>query len=758
MSVEVELLTDIEARVRIENAMRINYSDEQWEVVKGNGRPSSVISCAGSGKTTVLIARLLYQELVFGIKAYEMLVITFNKKASTEIEERYNKARKRMGLGNFTPSFNTFHAFFLRLLRTDTKYADTEVVDSYKYSFALTDLIKNSTGFETKLDTVKSILATRSYGINNKKDYLTYNEYGDVGRAIINKYEALLKENNEMDFDDMLLLLYRELFERGNKELLQVFKETYKLVLIDEFQDISGIQYDIIEELLNEIGMNSLTVIGDADQCIYSFRGSNPRYITQFSKVVPSAKTHFLSVNYRCPQAILSFVAPSIYRNRDRVEIALQSSEEEGIVDFVGVTEDDELLEAVEEDFRQGKSVAILVRNNHQKTIISDRLTRKGIAVDMGSSSYTVKNNQVFKKLSTLIKIVRESDNSGFIKNYWMFGVSKRHLPAIKARYRGSDELWVEDVLEYNMWEVSESRKSDIRHLLQEDRADELYKLAMGLHRGSFLSGANKGYYNMSLIEDYYRYIVEGISKGVDYHEFIAGIDANQRRIDKNLGNKNAVQLATMHTVKGLEYDTVVVYDPSDSEVFPDFRVDWLGASFSLGVTEKELKTRVLDYDDEALNALASEHSTRTRDVLTVADVRERIESERRLFYVACTRAKERLIIATDLERRSSLVMEALAHRGEVDIPVVPVKDFEERTVVGVEEEIELQRKATEELERLRLVERERRKETRSKGLEELQSLLGGKKKEDVVQSTKEISKKTLTFDDITNILGDMGE
>src|SRR5699024_7237260 len=106
----------------------------------------------------------------------------------------------------------------------------------------------------------------------------------------------------------------------------------------------------------------------------------------------------------------------------------------------------------------------------------------------------------------------------------------------------------------------------------------------------------------------------------------------NQRRIDKNLGNKNAVQLATMHTVKGLEYDTVVVYDPSDSEMFPDFRVDWLSASFSLGVTEKELKTRVFNYDDEALNTLASEHSIRTRDALTVADVRERIESERRLF------------------------------------------------------------------------------------------------------------------------------
>src|SRR5699024_2082664 len=110
---------------------------------------------------------------------------------------------------------------------------------------------------------------------------------------------------------------------------------------------------------------------------------------------------------------------------------------------------------------------------------------------------------------------------------------------------------------------------------------------------------------------------------------------------------------------------------------FPDFRVDWLSASFSLGVTEKELKTRVFNYDDEALNTLASEHSIRTRDALTVADVRERIESERRLFYVACTRAKERLIIATDLERSSSLVMEALAHRGEVDIPVVPVKPFE---------------------------------------------------------------------------------
>ena len=1045
-------MTDIEARVKIENAMRINYSDEQWSVVNDTNRPASVVSCAGSGKTTVLIARLLYKELVEGIKPYRMLVITFNKKASEEIEERYQLARRRIGLPNFNPSFHTFHAFFLRLLRSDVKYEDYTVSSSGKYLFSLADMVKTHQTLKSNIDLVKDILATRSYGINNKKDYLTHNEFGDMGVEVIKKYEELLEENEEMDFDDMLLLLYREIFEHQNQDIIDIFKESYDLVLIDEFQDISGIQYDIIEELVSAIGMNRLTVIGDDEQashvdaevlmqggttkragdlkvgdrvvsykmgdsfelssdskygkgyeildksmhreegalevvtesghrstysqghisiakisakrdsyvtylmrnregfyrlgvailyrlenyhpvfglkramrldkgiegwvltlegnkdgaikkinelseefgvprtlfnqlehrdnvdleeivedregnyvvtgkahevytsetleeisnnanellnyygrmleyplcskidpelndihytsnasfkiracnlipemfdmvvrnpdnsiehsklkevnyiegfhdfvslkvdgyktyvadniathnCIYEFRGSSPRYIIQFSSMIPSAETHLLTVNYRCPQKILEFVAPSIYKNEKRVAKALRSSMSGGTVDFLGVKEDEPLVQTIIEDYRNNKEVSILVRNNHQKTVISDKLVRRGVPVDMGSSSYTLKNNQVFKRLTMLIDLIRESNNNGFIKYHWLFRVSRHHIPAIKARYRGSEEYWVEDVLERDMWDVPNRMKGIIRNMLQEDEAEKLYTHAMDFYRDSFVSGARKGFYNMDSVNDYYNYIVEDFARGLTYAEFKEKVNYNQRFVDRNLGNKKAIQVATMHTVKGLEYDTVVVYDPSDADMFPEYRGLWEKGARWENTTENEFKKGVFNYNQTYLDRLASFASESNSEKVTLEDVKDRIESERRLFYVACTRAKDRLIIATDIDRRSSVVMEALAHRGEVEIPVVKTEEFVERSLEDVEEEVKLEKETKEAIRKQRERERQERMERRNKGLTELESLLGNTTKETEVD-------KSMTLGSIGDILG-MGD
>lgn len=736
MSENSNLMTDIEARVHIENAMELNYSDEQWSVVSDSNRPASVVSSAGSGKTTVMIARLLYKELVEGIKPYRMLVITFNKKASEEIELRYQSARRRLGLMSFNPSFYTFHAFFLRLLRSDSKYEDYTVANSRKYYFALADLVKQQQTFKSNMDMVQDILATRSYGINNMKDYLTHNEFGDLGREVIKRYEELLTENSEMDFDDMLLLLYREIFEHKNQDIIDTFRETYELVLIDEFQDISGIQYDIIEELVNTIGMDKLTVIGDEDQCIYEFRGSNPSYITQFGNMIPSAKTHLLTVNFRCPQEILAFVAPSIYKNEKRVEKALRSSFDGGSVDFLGVKDDTVLVNTLISDYRKNKSVALLVRNNHQKTIISDRLIRKGVPVDMGSSSYTLKNNQVYKQLTRFIDMVRESDNNQFIKYHWLFRVSRQQIQAIKTRYRGTDEFWVEDVLEQDMWNIPYNIKEQIQQILQEDSATELYRLAMEFYRSTFRSGARKGFYNMDNVIDYYDYIIEGVAEGMTYREFKDRVDRNQSMVDRNLGNKKAIQIATMHTVKGLEYDTVVVYDPNDSEMFPDFRWVWDSASRSKGVTVNDFKKGVFNFNQEYMEEMVDIINSTKNENMTVEDIKDRVESERRLFYVACTRSMDRLIIATDIERRSTLVLETLANRGTVEIPVVSTTPFEERSLESVEEEAMLEREKKRALQELREKEKQERLNRRKKGLSELESLLGNKKEDTEVDKT----------------------
>src|SRR5699024_9075272 len=131
-------------------------------------------------------------------------------------------------------------------------------------------------------------------------------------------------------------------------------------------------------------------------------------------------------------------------------------------------------------------------------------------------------------------------------------------------------------------------------------------ELAMKFYRSSFLSGARKGYYNMDTVDDYYEYIINGIAKDQDYLEFREKIDYYQKFVDRNIGNKKAVQVNTMHTVKGLEYDTVIVYDPSDSNMFPEYRYIWERSARDHSLTVNEFKKGILNYDENYLATLAS--------------------------------------------------------------------------------------------------------------------------------------------------------
>ena len=184
--------------------------------------------------------------------------------------------------------------------------------------------------------------------------------------------------------------------------------------------------------------------------------------------------------------------------------------------------------------------------------------------------------------------------------------------------------------------------------------------------------------------------------------------------------------------------------------MFPEYRGLWEKGARWENTTENEFKKGVFNYNQTYLDRLASFASESNSEKVTLEDVKDRIESERRLFYVACTRAKDRLIIATDIDRRSSVVMEALAHRGEVEIPVVKTEEFVERSLEDVEEEVKLEKETKEAIRKQRERERQERMERRNKGLTELESLLGNTTKETEVD-------KSMTLGSIGDILG-MGD
>ena len=269
---------------RIEESLRLTFSEEQRNVVRSYGQPISIVACAGAGKTTTLIAKLLYLELEHGVKPYEMLAISYTKKAVEEIEKRYIAARRQLKLKDYSPVFTTFHALFRRILMSVEEYKDIRVVDSSSYTYALTPHVKSiGVSDNTKRETVDSILRFRSYAIN--RGYTLNGEDIDMSRLneaytlgmtfnttdyfkIVKEYNLLKQENNELDFDDLQgVCVYLLESSEYREQLLAEFGGSYSSILIDEYQDISPVQNKVMIQLIKEIGSQGLIVIGDDDQC-----------------------------------------------------------------------------------------------------------------------------------------------------------------------------------------------------------------------------------------------------------------------------------------------------------------------------------------------------------------------------------------------------------------------------------------------------------------------------------------------------------
>src|SRR5699024_7738338 len=387
---------------------------------------------AGSGKTTVLVSKMVYRELEHNIKPLNMLAITFTADATVDMKEKYKEVRrktklKRRGMA----TFKTFHALFLMLLTSMDEYKNMKVVNGNENKYLLAKYVKGSDE-EDKQSVIEQMFSYRGAvinrgistdGIENAEVFMseTVNFKIDNYKEIMEKYNDLKTLDGVIDFDDMQTILYDEIVNKENKETVKSFRRVWRNgdVYIDEYQDISKVQRDIMDKLIKNF--NRLTVIGDDDQSIYSFRGSDPKYILDFPFTYSRAELKYLSTNYRCGSNILNAVKPVIENNKNRMEKDIKAFNEGGEVKLIKTKGNnapliDEIKYELEGlDTSLYEFIAVLVRNNSQRMVLADELLENDVAVNIKNTKFSLQENKFYNTLLDIIEMIKEEDNKMFV-------------------------------------------------------------------------------------------------------------------------------------------------------------------------------------------------------------------------------------------------------------------------------------------------------------------------------------------------------
>ena len=369
----------------------MEFNGAQLEALKHGDGPMMVLAGPGSGKTTVLTERLLYLTEEKKVRGENILVITFSSAAAVEMEKRYS-----LRAGDFTEgiSFGTFHSVFFRILTRHLPYTKNSIADDrrrreiikellsrkdsrLRYGDELTENILSEISFIKNTGKRPSDLPESSFSSLEREDFLN----------IYKAYEKALADEGRLDFDDMLLKC-RELFLK-RPDILSQYRDLYRYILVDEFQDINQIQYDVLKLLASPL--NNLFVVGDDDQSIYSFRGADPEIMLSFPKDFPDSRKVLLATNYRSSSNIVESSLRLISHNKTRYKKALKAHrgpfEPLSIKVFDSEREENERLIRDFKKYReQGvdlSKIAVLYRTNSVPERLCLELSKAGIGFSM---------------------------------------------------------------------------------------------------------------------------------------------------------------------------------------------------------------------------------------------------------------------------------------------------------------------------------------------------------------------------------------
>lgn len=585
-------------------------NNEQKKAATFKDGPCLVIAGAGSGKTKVLTTRIA-NLIENGVKPYNILAITFTNKAAGEMRERVNNI-----INAHDAFIGTFHSFGLKIIRENSALfnltsaftlIDTEdqtsIIKKIMKDINITDKMISPTFIKSKISFIKNNMLSDSEIAN-----FLISENEKIAVKIYYEYEKILKRNNTLDFDDLLKKPV-ELFN-SNKEVLEKYQDKFKYILIDEYQDTNEVQYKLVK-LLSKKYLN-LFVVGDPSQSIYAFRGANYQNILNFEKDFKGCTVIKLPQNYRSTQTILDAANEVISHNKQRKDLDLFSDLGQGVkIKYIRTFNDsmenkrvvDEIQKLCEEGYNR-KDMAIFYRTNAQSRSIEDALVKANIPYKVFGSFYFYKRKEIKDLLAYLKLIANPSDDVSLerVINEPKRKIGDKTIENLREKARSLNISMFEAIdsgkeLEFknlilNLIEIS--KDTSITGLI--DKTLELSKMKETYENDKSLESDIR---LENLME--FRSVSETYEKetgNVNLSDFLMEVSLVSDAAEYSL-DSDAVTLMTVHSAKGLEFKVV----------------------FIIGLEENIMPISKALYDDEEL------------------------EEERRLMYVAITRAKEKLYL-----------------------------------------------------------------------------------------------------------------
>lgn len=586
----------------LKSKTNIQINSEQLKAVKHKNGNGLVLATAGSGKTTVIISRV--GKLLFENRDAKILTITFSKMAALEMEKRFTKAFK--GISKNNAKFSTIHSFAYRLVLKyfNKKGLEIQLIkDKFNLINEIVKDVYNKEKYQnTNKEEIENISNKISYFKNMLYDPKDYKMYGVNIRKfdeIFSKYEKYKKQNNLIDFDDILIYAYKIL--RTSKVQRDRIKNKYDYIQIDEVQDTSKIQHLIIKL----ISKDNIFMVGDDDQSIYSFRGSYPEFLLNFKEDFPEGKIYYLSKNYRSDKNIVKAASEFIKRNKVRYDKKI-SAEKESLekIEIIKIENKRESIEYIKDKLNKNQTTGILYRYNISALLPANLLLKEGVDFYIKDSVENFFNNNIVKDITAFFRLSRDGRdkesfrriyykcNSYFNKNLVQFVVNGEG--SINQRldmYFDTDKRLESNITRFkeNILELSKlDIKEGIEFLLYEmDYLDYLYRLEEnGIIR----------YSNAKVILDILKELGREVKK---IEEFERKLKELKIRLEDSNNRDSEVVLSSIHSAKGLEYDNVFLIDNNHGEFPPEDRGE--------------------------------------------GDFEKSLEEERRIFYVGMTRAKKNL-------------------------------------------------------------------------------------------------------------------
>ena len=367
----------------------LTLNEAQKQAIDWYKGPLLVLGTPGSGKTTVILHRVKNLVTRYGVIPRQILVITFTKAAAVSMQRRYDAMEHVSG----GVRFSTFHAFFYWVLRTAYKLpADVVLREEERYNMVRSILNSVSKEYSDNEELLLSVLQQMDRITNDMidpEDYYSTDLPADEFRQVYYRFRDRKKQENRLDFNDMLQMCYELLTAR--EDILNKLREMYPFILVDEYQDTNRIQYEILKLLVHPA--DNLFAVGDDDQSIYGFRGARPDIMLTFPEEFPNGKRIVLNINYRCPSYITDTGACLIRNNKRRYEKDLVSAgrgipgEKVHLILTANEKEENkQILKGIEKALKNGvpaEEIAVLFRTNKDPRGLSFLLRNEGIPYEM---------------------------------------------------------------------------------------------------------------------------------------------------------------------------------------------------------------------------------------------------------------------------------------------------------------------------------------------------------------------------------------